>query len=88
MTSARESYKRAAGNVRTTAKGRTLYLHGFEWPKQERLEVPDLGARVTSINLLAGRQRLHFERPGNGVCIVVPAQAPDAEDIVLEVKTS
>ena len=50
--------------------------------------MPDLGARVTAINLLACRQRLHFERSGNKVCIVVPAQAPDAEDIVLEVKTS
>jgi hypothetical protein len=50
--------------------------------------VPDLGARVTAINLLACTQRLHFERSGNKVCIVVPAQAPDAEDIVLEIKTS
>jgi len=69
---------------RTTAKGNSVYVHVFEWPKDKKLEVPDLGTRVAKVTLLAGGQRLHFEPVGNGVSIEVPAQAPDSRDTVLE----
>ncbi len=73
---------------RTTAKGNTVYLHVFDWPKEKRLEVPDLGTRVVEITLLAGGQRLRFEPMGDRVSIEVPAQAPDARDTVLAIRTS
>ncbi len=76
------------GYGRTTAKGNTVYLHVFEWPKEKKLAVPDLGSRVAEIILLEGGQRLHFEPLRNGVSIEVPAQAPDARDTVLEIKTA
>jgi len=70
----------------TTAKSDTVYFDLFELSKQNKLEVPDLGAGVAKVTLLAGRQ--HFEPMRNGVSIEVPAQVPDSLDAMLEIKTS
>ena len=72
---------------RSTAKGKSVYLHVFDWPKGKKLEVPDLGARVGEVTLLAGGQRLHFVPAGNGVSIELPAEAPDTRVSVVEIKT-
>jgi alpha-L-fucosidase len=72
---------------RTTAKGNTTYLHVFEWPHEKKLVVPDLGARIVEITLLADGNRLQFEPARNGVSVDVPAQAPDTRDTVLKIKT-
>ena len=73
---------------RSTSKGNSVYVHVFEWPTNGKLEVPDIGARVAEVTLLAGGQRLHFEPMGNGVSVEVPAQAPDTKDTVLEIKAA
>ncbi len=72
---------------RTTAKGKTIYLHVFDWP-QGRLEVRGLRARVRQAAMLAGRQALKFTQRGDRLSIEVPPQAPDphATVVVLRVR--
>ena len=72
---------------RSTTKGKSVYLHVFDWPKGRKLEVPDVGARVAEVTLLAGKQRLQFAPAGNGVSVEVPAEAPDPRATVLEIRT-
>lgn len=72
---------------RTTAKGDIVYLHIFDWPSGQELEVPNLKARVLGVQMLAGGQRLEFTPTASGLSIKVPAQAPDSTDTVLVLKT-
>jgi len=68
--------------------GATLYLHVFEWPQDGRLLVPGLDSKVRAARLLAGGEKLAFEKTADGVLVSVPETAPDAFDtvIVLEVE--
>lgn len=60
---------------RTTAKGKTVYLHVFDWPSG-KLEVSGLG-RVTSARLLRDGRPLKFIQTGGRLSLEAPAQAPD-----------
>jgi alpha-L-fucosidase len=71
---------------KTTAKGKTIYLHVFEWPKGS-LEVDGLKPRVARVSPLAGKQPLKFSQKGEHVSIQVPGQAPDPHASVLEIVT-
>jgi alpha-L-fucosidase len=71
---------------RTTAKGGTIYLHVFDWPKGT-LEVPGLRARVRQVSLLAGGQRLRFAQRGDRLSVQTPEQAPDPQATVLVLHT-
>ena len=73
---------------RTTAKGNMVYLHIFDWPAGEELEVPNLKARVIDVRMLDGGKRLQFTPTASGLTIKVPAQAPDPADTVLAIKTA
>ena len=73
---------------RTTAKGDTIYLHVFDWPAGQKLEVSHLKVRVLDVRMLDGGKKLKFTRTSNGLIIRVPAQAPDPVDTVLTLKTA
>jgi alpha-L-fucosidase len=61
-----------------TRKGRTLYLHVFDWPSDQQLRVP-LRSPVTSASLLARPgSALKVRTETDRVVIDVPSSAPDA----------
>ena len=74
-----------------TQKPGKLYLHVFDWPKDGKLVVPGLTAKVTNAHLLAAANRaaLSTTAHAGGVEVAVPAQAPDpvAAVVVLEIET-
>ena len=70
----------------STLKGRTLYLHVFDWPTDGKLVVGGLKTRVKSAHLLADSSRapLKVERLNDlDMQIAVPAKAPDETDSVV-----
>jgi alpha-L-fucosidase len=72
---------------RATAKGRTLYLHVFQWPGDGRLRVAGLKNLVHKARLLADPARpVKAVRDGPDVILELPGEAPDevASVIALE----
>lgn len=65
---------------RSTTKTRgdrtSLYLLVFDWPKDGRLELPGLRAKVRSARLLAGGKAT-VETANDQIAIRVPSEAPD-----------
>jgi alpha-L-fucosidase len=72
---------------KTTAKGKTIYLHVFEWPAKPELVLPGLAARVTAVAVLATGKKVRFRQAKGRVTVAVPPQAPDPNDSVLRIKT-
>lgn len=76
---------------RVTQKPGKLYLHVFDWPKDGKLVVPGLTAKVKKAYLLAAVQRAALKIIANagGLEVAVPTQAPDpvASVVVLEMET-
>jgi alpha-L-fucosidase len=74
---------------RVTQKPGKLYLHVFDWPKDGKLLVPGLTAKVTNAYPLAAvnRTTLKTTAIAGGVDVAVPAEAPDAvaSVVVLEI---
>jgi alpha-L-fucosidase len=66
---------------RTTAKGKTVYLHIFDWPKGP-LDLKGVGS-VSKVTLLAGGRALKFARQDGGIRIELPPEAPDPNDTVV-----
>jgi len=64
---------------KATTDGATLYLHVFQWPSDGRLLVPGLKNKVTAAYLLAdpNKQALASQASESGVCVQLPAAAPD-----------
>jgi alpha-L-fucosidase len=63
---------------RATAKGNTVYLHVFQWPKDRVLRVPGI-ANVAQARLLARPAgSLPVRRDGSDVLLSLPEEAPDA----------
>lgn len=73
---------------RTTAKGKTVYLHVFDWPAGGNLELNGLTAPVASVRLLKGSQSLKFTQRNGRLAIDAPAQAPDPHATVIAVTTA
>ena len=71
---------------RTTAKGSTVYLHVFEWPSSERLEVPGLSGHVSEVRLLATSEKLEFRQGRSELTVFLPHSAPDANDSVIAIE--
>lgn len=65
-----------------------LYLHVFDWPRDGTLLLPALHSPVKQCRLLANPKTLDYTQSGDGLLILLPAEAPDPIDtvIVLEVK--
>jgi alpha-L-fucosidase len=72
---------------KTTAKGKTVYLHVFDWPAKAELEMPGLKARVSQITVLATGQKAQFKQEKGRLTIAVPSAAPDPNDSVLQIDT-
>lgn len=72
--------------LRTTAKGKTIYVHIFDWPGTS-LELPGLKAKVASARLLAGGPRLEFRQSEEKIQVSLPAQAPDQDVSVVAFQT-
>ena len=74
---------------RVTQKGDNLYLHVFEWPKDGKLVVPEIGTTqaMLSAHLLAdksgARLNLKQDAAAGTVVIDVPAQPLDPVDTVV-----
>ncbi len=62
---------------RVTQKGRTLYLHVWNWPADGKLLVPGLKNKVQSAELLATGEKLKAVSAADGITVSVPADAPD-----------
>ncbi|HWO36725.1 MAG TPA: alpha-L-fucosidase, partial [Candidatus Acidoferrum sp.] len=63
-------------SLRTTAKGKKLYLHIFDWPSAT-LEIYGLDAKVIAAHLLATGQSLTFRQELGKLQIDVVSRAPD-----------
>jgi alpha-L-fucosidase len=72
---------------KTTAKGKTIYLHVFDWPSKPELVMPGPKGRVSQITVLATRQRAQFKQEKGRLIIAVPSTAPDPNDSVLQIDT-
>lgn len=72
---------------KTTAKGKTIYVHVFDWPTNRKLELSGLSVRVSGVKLLAGGENLQFHQTDDRLIIGVPPKAPDPYVSVLAIKT-
>jgi len=70
---------------RTTAKGNTVYLHVFEWPRDGRLMLAGWDEGVAAVKLLSGGKVLEFKQVGNKLTIDVPEAKPDPHVSVLAI---
>lgn len=76
---------------RMTQKGKTIYLHIFDWPKDGKLIVPDLGWQqgpITSCFLMDPSRtslKMSTNPKTKSVVIDLPAQAEDPIDTVVKV---
>ena len=72
---------------KTTAKGKTIYLHVLNWPTDGTLNVPGLKERVAQITVLGDKKKLHWRQADEKLEIQVPPTAPDENDSVLQIVT-
>jgi alpha-L-fucosidase len=70
---------------RTTAKGRNVYLHVFDWQAQQ-ITVPGLTASVESVSLLAGDRPVPFHQNGNTLVLNTSGIDPDPYATVFRLK--
>jgi alpha-L-fucosidase len=71
---------------RMTAKGKALYLHVFDMPKDD-IVVEGLGARIASVKTLDGGRPVKFVQTGNRLVIPVAGLAADPHATVLALVT-
>ena len=74
-------------SARTTTKGKTVFVHIFEW-RSSIFEVTGIEAKVISASLLANGQPLQFRQAEGSLQINVPSQAPDPNVSVVVLRTS
>ncbi len=72
---------------KTTAKGRLIYLHVFDWPSEGQLEVPGFQGRIAQITVLGDKRKLRWRQDDEKLTIQVPPTAPDENDSVLQIVT-
>jgi len=72
---------------RTTAKGKIVYVHVFNWPSESQLEVPGFQGRVAQVTVMGDKRKLRFQQGSDKLVVLVPPTAPDANDTVLQVVT-
>lgn len=71
---------------RTTAKGKTIYLHVFDLPAGA-LELSGLKAKVRSVRLLAPGRSLRFAQNGERLSIPLDGVQPDVHATVFALET-
>ena len=62
---------------RSTTKGRTIYVHVFDWPADGVLTLPGLTTRASSARLFAGGAAVQAATTDAGLVLRLPANAPD-----------
>jgi alpha-L-fucosidase len=67
---------------RTTAKGKSIYVHVFDWTPPA-CEIAGFEGRVLAARLLAHGKPLTFHQDENKLVIDLPPQAPDANVSVI-----
>ena len=72
--------------LRTTAKGKSIYLHLFDW-SPPTCEIAGIKGRVLSARLLANGRVLTFRQIEGKLQINIPQDAPDANVSVIALKT-
>jgi alpha-L-fucosidase len=73
-------------SVRTTAKGRDVFVHIFDWPSATIDLVATGLPKFASASLLATGSPIEFNQHDRGVALKVPAQAPDPDVTVIVMK--
>ena len=68
-----------------TAKGKNLYMHVFDWPKDGRILLAGIPGRVAAARLLRGGGRVRFTQAGDRLTLEVPASAPDPHASVVAI---
>jgi alpha-L-fucosidase len=71
---------------RTTAKGKMVYMHIFDWPQAGSLDVEGL-PRILRMTMLADGRALSFKQSPQQVSIELPAHPPDANASVIAMET-
>jgi alpha-L-fucosidase len=71
---------------RSTTKGKTLYLHVFDWPADGRLVVPGLKSKVRRASLLGGRDSLRTVAQSGDVVVALSGPAPDPVASVIKLE--
>lgn len=74
-------------SIRTTAKGRAVFVHVLDWPSSPVFDLPGLEAKVLSARLLAGGKLLTFRQEPGRLQIDVPLRAPSSKVTVIELRT-
>ncbi|HEV2498286.1 MAG TPA: alpha-L-fucosidase [Terriglobia bacterium] len=72
---------------RTTAKGKMVYLHIYDWPQSGALQIAGL-PRVLRGRVLADGRPLTINQDATGLSIQLPAAAPDPNVSVLALETA
>jgi alpha-L-fucosidase len=72
---------------RSTAKGKTIYVHVFDWPASGELQVDGVREKVRSAIMLAGKQHLNFRQSGERLTIEVSKAPPDPNASVIAIET-
>src|SRR5262249_29317257 len=73
---------------RITQKGKTIYLHVFNWPEDRKRAIPDLpNLKPKKAYLLSDAQKKPLDlveaSGGDANYVEVPSEAPDANDSVI-----
>ena len=72
---------------RSTAKGKTIYVHVFDWPASGELQVDGVREKVRSATMLAGKQHLNFRQSGERLTIEASKAPPDPNASVIAIET-
>lgn len=67
---------------KTTAKGKTVYLHVFDWPRG-KLEFDGPDIQLKQVTVLASGKPLQFTQIGSRISIAIPPEPPDRDVSVL-----
>ncbi len=70
---------------RSTAKGKTAYLHVFDWPKGD-LELPAAGQQIASARLLASGRSIPFDQKAGSLTLHVSGLPAGDHATVIELK--
>lgn len=73
--------------ARTTAKGKNIYIHVFDWPKGA-LELPSIGKKILYAALLSSNKPLVFRQDARTISIDLPTETPDPDVSVIRLETA
>jgi alpha-L-fucosidase len=74
--------------ARTTARGRDVYLHVFDWPGTS-VELPGKALpKLRSVSMLDSREALDFRQEDTRTVIQLPPQAPDPDVTVIALRAA